>query len=176
MHELQILVLVIVESLPIRFQKPKQWSYNERYRYPIPRGKEDPWETLLAPLLAKDKVQCDAWKDEVQNLLIFVCVHKFNSYISSKCWTLQGWTVLGGRNIICGRILEGSSTRPKYPSPIPYCNSDRERRQRHYCKYTSRDPVISITFVLPDQCTLVRQSGAQSYNRSSGHCIPPMDP
>ena len=22
----------------------------------------------------------DAWKDEVQNLLIFVCVHKFNSY------------------------------------------------------------------------------------------------
>ncbi|KDR75477.1 hypothetical protein GALMADRAFT_68761, partial [Galerina marginata CBS 339.88] len=36
---------------------------------PEPTG--DPWERLLVPLLKKDKAQCDAWKDEVQNLLIF---------------------------------------------------------------------------------------------------------
>ena len=35
---------------------------------------------MLEPLLAKDKVQCDAWRDEVQNLLIFVGVHSFNSH------------------------------------------------------------------------------------------------
>jgi hypothetical protein len=35
---------------------------------------------VLEPLLAKDKAQCDAWKDEVQNLLIFVGVHSFNSH------------------------------------------------------------------------------------------------
>ncbi|KAF8898110.1 hypothetical protein CPB84DRAFT_1633457, partial [Gymnopilus junonius] len=29
------------------------------------------WEKLLNPLLEKDRVQCEAWKDEVQNLLIF---------------------------------------------------------------------------------------------------------
>ncbi|KIM43427.1 hypothetical protein M413DRAFT_68915, partial [Hebeloma cylindrosporum] len=55
----------------IRPQKPEQWSYKEPHRYPIPRSNEDPWETLLEPLLAKDRVQCEAWKDEVQNLLIF---------------------------------------------------------------------------------------------------------
>ncbi|CAA7263106.1 unnamed protein product [Cyclocybe aegerita] len=29
------------------------------------------WERVLAPVWKKDKAQCDAWKDEVQNLLIF---------------------------------------------------------------------------------------------------------
>ncbi|KDR70536.1 hypothetical protein GALMADRAFT_15902, partial [Galerina marginata CBS 339.88] len=31
----------------------------------------DHWENLLTPLIEGDKAQCDAWKDEVQNLLIF---------------------------------------------------------------------------------------------------------
>ncbi|KIM36339.1 hypothetical protein M413DRAFT_31757 [Hebeloma cylindrosporum] len=52
-------------------QQPNQWTYDDPYRYPIPRSDEDPWGRLLEPLLVKDKVQCDAWKDEVQNLLIF---------------------------------------------------------------------------------------------------------
>ncbi|KIM36635.1 hypothetical protein M413DRAFT_77866, partial [Hebeloma cylindrosporum] len=55
----------------IRSQESKQWTRNDPHRYRIPRGDEDPWETLLEPLLAKDKIQCDAWKEEVQNLLIF---------------------------------------------------------------------------------------------------------
>ncbi|KAF9485609.1 hypothetical protein BDN70DRAFT_795525, partial [Pholiota conissans] len=31
----------------------------------------DHWEIILEQFLAKDKFQCDAWKDEVQNLLLF---------------------------------------------------------------------------------------------------------
>ncbi|KAF9478481.1 hypothetical protein BDN70DRAFT_789468, partial [Pholiota conissans] len=31
----------------------------------------DPWEILLKHELEADKIRCDAWKDEVQNLLIF---------------------------------------------------------------------------------------------------------
>jgi hypothetical protein len=61
------------------FDSRRQWSYNDPYRYPIPRGNEDPLETLLELLLAKDKVQCDAWKDEVQNLLIFVCARSIRT-------------------------------------------------------------------------------------------------
>jgi len=61
-----------------------QWTYNDPYRYPIPRGNEDPWGVLLEPLLVKDKIQCDAWKEEVQNLLIFVRVRGFNPYRSSE--------------------------------------------------------------------------------------------
>jgi len=42
------------------------------FLYPIPAPGGDPWEHMLKPLLKKDKEQCDAWRDEVQNLLIFV--------------------------------------------------------------------------------------------------------
>ncbi|KAJ3511041.1 hypothetical protein NLJ89_g4327 [Agrocybe chaxingu] len=31
----------------------------------------DYWERVLAPVQKKDKAQCDTWKDEVQNILIF---------------------------------------------------------------------------------------------------------
>ncbi|KIM42501.1 hypothetical protein M413DRAFT_52790, partial [Hebeloma cylindrosporum] len=31
----------------------------------------DPWQALLENLIKKDKVRCNAWKDEVQNLLLF---------------------------------------------------------------------------------------------------------
>ncbi|KDR74149.1 hypothetical protein GALMADRAFT_25744, partial [Galerina marginata CBS 339.88] len=31
----------------------------------------DPWSILLEPLMERDKMQCEAWRDEVQNLLIF---------------------------------------------------------------------------------------------------------
>ncbi|KAF8911658.1 hypothetical protein CPB84DRAFT_1913055 [Gymnopilus junonius] len=62
---------------PLRFdpKEAKLWRcghpQNSEHKYPIPEYDEDAWENLLAPLLKKDKAQCDAWKDEVQNLLIF---------------------------------------------------------------------------------------------------------
>ncbi|PPQ94931.1 hypothetical protein CVT25_004417 [Psilocybe cyanescens] len=51
--------------------KPTMWKCGEAYQYPIPKPDGNPWEIVLEALLKKDKVQCDAWKDEVQNLLIF---------------------------------------------------------------------------------------------------------
>ncbi|KAF8967703.1 hypothetical protein BDZ97DRAFT_1916647 [Flammula alnicola] len=41
------------------------------YRYPIPKPKGDPWEVLLKDLSQTDRSQCRAWRDEVENLLIF---------------------------------------------------------------------------------------------------------
>jgi len=41
-------------------------------RYPLPKIDGDPFVMLLESRMMKDKVRCDAWKDEVQNLLIFV--------------------------------------------------------------------------------------------------------
>ncbi|KDR78371.1 hypothetical protein GALMADRAFT_95066 [Galerina marginata CBS 339.88] len=47
------------------------WNLDDPFLYapPIPEG--DPWDLLLEPLLNRDKMRCDAWKEEVQNLLIF---------------------------------------------------------------------------------------------------------
>ena len=39
----------------------------------VPPGDEYPLDVLLDPLLAMDQVQCDAWKDEVQNLYFCAC-------------------------------------------------------------------------------------------------------
>jgi len=41
-------------------------------KYPLPKLDGDPFVVLLESQVKKDKVRCDAWKDEVQNLLIFV--------------------------------------------------------------------------------------------------------
>ncbi|KAJ3500850.1 hypothetical protein NLJ89_g9608 [Agrocybe chaxingu] len=50
---------------------PKLWKCGDPYQYTIPKPEGNPWEVVLDALMKKDKVQCDAWKDEVQNLLIF---------------------------------------------------------------------------------------------------------
>lgn len=60
------------------FSRPlKIWRWSEEYKYAIPKPDGDYWDIILERHLAKDKFQCDAWKDEVQNLLIFVSHPKF---------------------------------------------------------------------------------------------------
>jgi len=39
---------------------------------PLPKIDGNPFTLLLEPQREKDKARCEAWKDEVQNLLIFV--------------------------------------------------------------------------------------------------------
>ncbi|KAF8188649.1 hypothetical protein BJ912DRAFT_1106650, partial [Pholiota molesta] len=41
------------------------------FKHAPPKPDGDPWEILLNPKLEADTVRCNAWKDEVQNLLIF---------------------------------------------------------------------------------------------------------
>ncbi|KDR78370.1 hypothetical protein GALMADRAFT_1317448 [Galerina marginata CBS 339.88] len=47
------------------------WNIDDPFLYAPPKPEGDPWSILLEPLLKKDKIWCEAWKDEVQNLLIF---------------------------------------------------------------------------------------------------------
>ncbi|KAH9474779.1 hypothetical protein JR316_0013244, partial [Psilocybe cubensis] len=49
----------------------KLWDVQDPFRFAPPKPDGDSWALLLDPLIMKDKVQCDAWKDEVQYLLIF---------------------------------------------------------------------------------------------------------
>jgi len=41
-------------------------------QYPLPMIDGDPFILLLESQMKKDKARCEAWKDEVQYLLIFV--------------------------------------------------------------------------------------------------------
>ncbi|KAH9477121.1 hypothetical protein JR316_0011037 [Psilocybe cubensis] len=52
-------------------EAPPYWNLDDPLKHAPPRPEGDPWETLLKPLLKNDKMRCDSWKDEVQNLLIF---------------------------------------------------------------------------------------------------------
>ncbi|PPQ79327.1 hypothetical protein CVT25_002557 [Psilocybe cyanescens] len=50
---------------------PKIWTIDDPLQYAPPKPDGDIWDALLDPLLKKDKMQCNVWQDEVQNLLIF---------------------------------------------------------------------------------------------------------
>ncbi|KAF5326956.1 hypothetical protein D9619_004331 [Psilocybe cf. subviscida] len=53
---------------PIEVSIPK---LSDPLKNPVPKPDGDPFEHFLTPMLEKDTVQCSAWKDEVQNILIF---------------------------------------------------------------------------------------------------------
>jgi hypothetical protein len=53
-------------------QEGKFSGLNDPYKHAPPKPDGDPWAILLKPELEADKIRCDAWKEEVQNLLIFV--------------------------------------------------------------------------------------------------------
>jgi hypothetical protein len=46
-------------------------DHDAPYKHAPPKD-GDPWTTVLTPELEADTVRCTAWKEEVQNLLIFV--------------------------------------------------------------------------------------------------------
>jgi len=48
----------------MRFGDPPQ--------HPLPKIDDDPFILLLESQMKKDSARCQAWKDEVNNLLIFV--------------------------------------------------------------------------------------------------------
>jgi len=44
----------------------------EPFKFAPEKPDGDPWKIILEPLLKADRAQCEIWKDDVQNLLIFV--------------------------------------------------------------------------------------------------------
>lgn len=84
--------LLILHETNVSPKTPKLWKCSDSYRFQVPRPDGDPWELVLEPLLQKDKMRCEAWKDEVQNLLIFVSLLKRrtrNSLIFAKLIIIQ---------------------------------------------------------------------------------------
>ncbi|KAF9045236.1 hypothetical protein BJ165DRAFT_147143 [Panaeolus papilionaceus] len=48
------------------------WRCGDKTRCPtIPTPDGNPWDIRLGPLIQKDLQRCEAWRDEIQNLLIF---------------------------------------------------------------------------------------------------------
>ncbi|PPQ76275.1 hypothetical protein CVT26_009712 [Gymnopilus dilepis] len=48
----------------------ERWQCGDPFQYPI-KSDGDHWKKLLDLRLEKDRIRCESWKDEVQNLLIF---------------------------------------------------------------------------------------------------------
>lgn len=48
------------------------WRSGQPYQYPVPKPDGDPWEIVLASLMRKDKLQCSAWKEQIQSILVVV--------------------------------------------------------------------------------------------------------
>jgi hypothetical protein len=50
----------------------KSWRSGQPYRYPVPKPEGDPWEIVLAASMRKDRLQCMAWKEQIQWILVVV--------------------------------------------------------------------------------------------------------
>lgn len=50
----------------------KVGNLKDSFEYAPKKPDGDHWQLLIEPLMNKDKAQCDIWKEEVSNLLIFV--------------------------------------------------------------------------------------------------------
>ena len=79
----------------------------EPFQHPLPKIDGDPFAQLLESRRKKDSARCDAWKDEVNNLLIFV------SSLSIQRPTFEiifpkGRSVLGNRHCVHHRIVQRS--------------------------------------------------------------------
>ncbi|KDR66602.1 hypothetical protein GALMADRAFT_259119 [Galerina marginata CBS 339.88] len=63
------------EQVPQQKKKtPKVWNVYDadfEFTYAPPKPDGDPWDVLLKPRMDEDIIRCQAWKEEVNNLLIF---------------------------------------------------------------------------------------------------------
>lgn len=95
-------------------RKAKIWRCGDPYKYPFPETEGNPWTTVLEPYMKNDRIQCEAWKDEVQNLLIFVSISLlFTDVMHLILSNLKGWLILCSRNCILNRVLQDASARSK---------------------------------------------------------------
>ena len=69
----------------------------ERLQTQLPKTDDDPFIPLLEIRKEKDKARCEAWKDEVQNLLIFVSLVLI-SRLKTNIRMIQGRSILSSRH------------------------------------------------------------------------------
>lgn len=71
------------DTVQIPADEPRPWKSGEPYHFALPESKGDCWEVLFKYLYEQDQSQCAAWREEVNNLLIFVSfskLHVLNPY------------------------------------------------------------------------------------------------
>lgn len=104
-------------TIRVQSKEPKVWKcgnpQNSEYKFPMAEPSGDHWEKLLASLLKKDKIQCDSWKEEVQNLLIFV---RFILLPMRRRRLIMdgpeiGWSLLRRCHRLCRRIVQEAPAR-----------------------------------------------------------------
>ncbi|KDR71076.1 hypothetical protein GALMADRAFT_75361, partial [Galerina marginata CBS 339.88] len=73
---------------------PKVWNiYNNdfEFTYAPPKPDGDPWGILLKSRMDEDKIRCQAWKEEVNNILIFAGLFSavVTAFVTESYKTLQ---------------------------------------------------------------------------------------
>ncbi|KDR66611.1 hypothetical protein GALMADRAFT_1147836, partial [Galerina marginata CBS 339.88] len=87
--------MVEPEQVPLLKKKtPKVWNIYDHgfeFTYAPPKPDGDPWDILLKPRMDEDKIRCQAWKEEVNNLLIFAGLFSavVTAFVAESYKTLQ---------------------------------------------------------------------------------------
>ncbi|KAF8179909.1 hypothetical protein BJ912DRAFT_1062706 [Pholiota molesta] len=136
--------------------------YFFEHAYPKPDG--DLWEILLKPELEADTTRCDAWKDEVQNLLIFAGLFSavVTTFIIESYKFLQpdpNATIVGLLFHIANSLNNTSPLPPSFV-PVPFSPTSSSVRINIFWFISL---ILSLTTVLVGTISLQWLREHQSY-------------
>ncbi|CAA7261167.1 unnamed protein product [Cyclocybe aegerita] len=158
--------------------EPSSFECGTPYKYGIPRKEgDDYWSDIFRPLEATDRDQCVAWKEEVQNVLIFASLFSavvtafiIESYKDLKPDPNETAVVLLGRIVArLDRISNGSATSATPdpdPSTIPFSFSPSTIRVNIFWILSL---VVSLTTVL---IGIVSSQWLREHQRYPAHFSP----
>ncbi|PPQ91537.1 hypothetical protein CVT25_008805 [Psilocybe cyanescens] len=147
---------------------PKIWKVGDPFQFAPPRPDGDPWTLLLEPLLKTDKARCDAWRDEVQNLLIFAGLFSavVTTFIVESYKNLQpnpDDTVISLLSRIATHLESPLGSNSSLPSPVqPEFSPDSSSLRVNTLWFISL--VLSLTTVLVGTISLQWLREHQSFS------------
>lgn len=89
----------------------RPWKSGGPYRYAISKQEKDSWHKCRRLADKYDDGMCAAWKEEVDKLLIFVCVQVFCAIRIIHYFV--GWFILGYDYSVHGRIVQMAEARTR---------------------------------------------------------------
>ncbi|KAF5327241.1 hypothetical protein D9619_004760 [Psilocybe cf. subviscida] len=137
------------------------WDNTGNGKTEIPKPPGDPWRICLEPLLLEDRAKCEAWRDEMQNLLIFAGLFSavVTAFVIQSCQDLQPDNGNQAVNLLAtllsSQTMMSGSTEPTIINPASIQWNNTLSLEAHISKSTVRVNVCWLTSLILSLITVL---------------------